>query len=334
MLTTFGDLAQGFQSQRQNATLKSTSARLATELTTGRSADVGKHLAGDFGALAGVSLWLSVLDAFATANAEAGRFAATVQTAVDRIRSLGGDAAPNLLQAGSSGAASFVDTAGVAARDALDAALSALNTRDGGRSVFAGVATSTPAVADAATILAALAPVVAAETSAAGVIRAVDDFFAAPTGGYGDIGYLGAAVPLDPFRVAQDDAVPLGVTANDPALRDMLKALVTGALLAEGALVGDPRARADLARTAGERLLTADSKVAGLQGRIGIAEARIDAAATRNAAERAGLETTRADIVGVDGYEAATALQQTQSQLEVLFAVTARLSTLKLSDFL
>lgn len=334
MLTTFGDLAQAFQSQRQNTSLQSTAARLSKELTTGRIADPGKRLLGDFGQLAEISRTLTTLGTYKITNAEAARFTGTMQSALDQLRSLGGDTAQTLIQAGSSGTSAFVDLGGTAARDALDAALSALNIRDAGRSVFAGVATSTPAVASAGTILAALMPVVAVETTAQGVTQAVDNFFTAPIGGFGDLGYLGAAQPLDPLRVAPDAAVSVDITANSPAIRDMLKGLVTGALLAEGVLSGNPAGQAALAQSAGEQVLSADGGIATLQGRIGIAEARIDAAGTRNAAERAGLEIRRAEIVGADPYETATALQQTQSQLEVLFTVTARLSTLKLSDFL
>lgn len=334
MLTSFGDLAQAFQSQRQSATLKSTAARLTTELTTGRSQDPARTLSGDFGPLAELGRSLSGLEAFRLASAEAARFSGTMQSVVGRLQSLGSDSAPVLLQAGTSGGAAFVDAAGAVARQSLDAALSALNTRDGGRSVFAGIASNGPAVVDSQALLATLAPIVAAETTAAGVVQAIESFFDAPTGGFGDLGYLGADTALAPFRVAPGEAVQLDVTANDPALRETLKGLVIGALLDEGVFAGDPLARADLAQNAGERLLTADAGLAQLQGRIGTAEARIAATEARIASEMAGLELRRAEIVGVDSYETATALQQTQAQLEVLFTVTARLSTLKLSDFL
>lgn len=334
MLTSFGDLAQAFQSQRQAATLQSRAARLTTELTTGRSQDPARLLSGDFGPLAELGRALDGLKAFRLAGAEAGRFAATMQSVAGRLQALGSDSAPVLLQAGTSAGADFVEAAGTVARQTLDSALSALNTQDGGRSILAGAASTGPAVVDSATLLATLAPLVAVETTAAGVAQAVEDFFDAPTGGFGDLGYLGANQPLAPFRVAPGEAVALPITANDPAIRETLKGLVIGALLDEGVLAGDARARADLARAAGEQLLSADSGLAQLTGRIGTAEARIAAAETRIASETAGLEQRRAEIVGVDSYETATALQQTQSQLEVLFTVTARLSTLKLSDFL
>jgi flagellar hook-associated protein 3 FlgL len=334
MLTSFGDLAQAFQSQRQSAALKSTGARLTTELTTGRAQDLGRALEGDFGPLAELGRALAGLEAFRLSSAEATRFSGAMQAATGRLQALGADSAPMLLQAGTNGGAAFVDAAGAAARQSLDAALSALNTRDGGRGVFSGVASTGPAVVDRAALMGLLAPLVATETTAAGVVQAVEGFFDAPTGGFGDLGYLGADDALAPFRVAPGEAVALPVTAADPAIRETLKGLVLGALLEEGVFSADPPARAELARSAGERLLTADTGLAQLQGRIGAAEARIGAVQTRIAAEMAGLELRRAEIAGVDSYETASALQQTQAQLEMLFTVTARLSTLKLSDFL
>lgn len=334
MLTSFGDLAQAFQSQRQSATLKSNAARLTTELTTGRAEDTARALSGDFGPLAELGRALSGLDAFRLSSAEAARFSGAMQTVAARLQTLGGDTAPMLLQAGTSGGAGFVDAAGAAAREALDAALSALNTRDGGRSVLAGAASTGPAVVDSGALLGILAPLVAAETTAAGVVQAVEGFFDAPSGGFGDLGYVGADLTLAPFRVAPGESVALPITANDPAIRETLKGLVMGALLAEGVFAGDPQARAELSNSAGERLLSADTGLAQLQGRIGAVEARIAAAQTRIAAETSGLELRRAEMVEVDSYETATALQQTQAQLEVLFTVTARLSNLKLTDFL
>lgn len=331
-LQSFGDLAQAFQTGRQSADLKSRAARLTGELTTGRSGDPGRLLGGDFGPLAGIGRTLTALTSYARAASEAAGFADGVQTVLGRLQDLGAGATSSLLKAG--GNSAFVEAAGRDTRDALDAALSALNTRHGDRSLLAGTATSGPAVVDASALIAAVLPAVSGQTTAQGVAAAVAAWFAAPTGGFASLGYLGSTTPLTPFRVAPGDSVALQVDARDPAIAGTLAGLVTGALLAEGVLAGNPAERAALAVRAGEAVLSADSGLALLRGRVGTAEARIDAAATRIDSERAALEIRRADTVGVDPYETATALQQTQSELEMLFTVTARLSRLKMSDFL
>ena len=54
----------------------------------------------------------------------------------------------------------------------------------------------------------------------------------------------------------------------------------------------------------------------------------------RNAAETARLERARNDIVAADPYDAATALEAVRLQTETLYSVTARLSQLRLSEYL
>ena len=63
-------------------------------------------------------------------------------------------------------------------------------------------------------------------------------------------------------------------------------------------------------------------------------EARLDAAVTRNSAETSALEMTRADLIGVDSFETATRLEASQTQLETLYAITARMQRLNLADYL
>jgi flagellar hook-associated protein 3 FlgL len=80
--------------------------------------------------------------------------------------------------------------------------------------------------------------------------------------------------------------------------------------------------------------LQSASDRASLQGRLGLTQARIDQAQTRNTAEQSMLEIARADLVAIDPFEAATRMEAAQTQLETLYSVTARLSRLSLVDFL
>mgnify|MGYP006193710875 CR=1 FL=1 len=54
----------------------------------------------------------------------------------------------------------------------------------------------------------------------------------------------------------------------------------------------------------------------------------------RNSAEITALELARAKIVSVDPFEAATKVKEAQTQLEMIYAVTARLSSLSLMEYL
>ena len=67
---------------------------------------------------------------------------------------------------------------------------------------------------------------------------------------------------------------------------------------------------------------------------LGYAEARIEDSKVRQEAEASSLEIARNTLLGVDPFDVATRLTDAQQRLESLYAVTARLSRLTLSDFL
>ena len=68
--------------------------------------------------------------------------------------------------------------------------------------------------------------------------------------------------------------------------------------------------------------------------RVGVAEARIEQAATRNNAARTSLEYSRNKLIAADPYETAAQLQTVQFQLESLYSVTVRNANLSLVNFL
>ncbi len=80
--------------------------------------------------------------------------------------------------------------------------------------------------------------------------------------------------------------------------------------------------------------MTGAGDLVTLRARVGTAEAAIERAAVRNGAEATQLEIARNRIIAVDPFRAATELQSLEVQLETLFTITARLSRLKLTDFL
>jgi len=65
-----------------------------------------------------------------------------------------------------------------------------------------------------------------------------------------------------------------------------------------------------------------------------VIEAQIDGATARNTAESSALELARAELIAIDPYKAATDLTSVQTQLETLYALTARLSRLSLVEYL
>ncbi|MEL7105949.1 MAG: flagellin [Pseudomonadota bacterium] len=328
-----GDLAQSFQLRRENARLQDELRTLTNELSSGRTSDLGRAVSGDFGALSGLERSLSAITAYETAATETRLMAETAQSTLELVRSKGTDNAQSLLLASGDFQPGLVDAAVETAARAFEDAVSALNIRVGDRSVFAGIATDGPAIAAPDVMLNELDVLVAGETTAAGVATIVSDWFG-PGGGFETVGYLGDTTAISDIPVSQDESVTLDVTAADQGVRDVLAGLAMAALIDRGALSTEIEARGDLARTAGNTLMQADYEITATRARIGITQERIEDAETRNASEAQTLELARAELVEIDPFETAARLASLEVQLETLYAVTARLSRLTLSDYI
>jgi len=331
-LISIGDLAQSLMLRRQNSDMKADLQTLAAEMTTGHAADTARRVNGDFAPLGAIDASLARLRAYDGATTEAALRAGAMQTVLTTIDGLATDLAPALLQPLAAGQEAQVAILGADARQKFDTVVAALNTSVSGRTLFSGQATDSPALADSETLLATLESAISGAVSAADVEVAVANWFDDP-GGFAAMAYLGAD-PQDGVPIAPNEVAAITITAMDPAVRNTLKGLAMAALLDRGALAGVPAARTGLARRAGESLISSQAGRTNLAADLGMVEARIEAATARNAAESAALQIARAAMVEVDPYESATRLEATQTQLETLYAITARLSRLNLMDFL
>lgn len=333
-MASVGDLATTVRNARHSAALKQTMTRLSQELTTGIKAKPTATTAGDFAPIAGLDRALTTLQGYRTATNETALMLSAMQIALGRIQDDAGRLSTGLLAAGNSATAPMIRIAAADAFQGFESSVSALNTRVGAKTLFAGRASDGNALADSGAMLADIQMAVATETTAAGVIAVVDTWFDDPGGGFATTGYIGSANSMSPVLVADGQSVEITPKADDPALRDTLKAMVLGALVSEGQFAGDLTAQAELLHEAGTRMLQADTALAGVRADIGLAEGRVDTAAAQNEAEAAALELARTDLLAVDPYKVATELEATQQKLETLYTLTARLSRMTLADYL
>lgn len=331
---SIGDMAQTYMIRHQNAQLKSTATRLASELSTGLTSDVSKRFSGDFSMISSVETSLTTLQAYKNASNEAGQFATVMQTTLGFVQSESTAAVSALLLTSNSASQTQIQNTSADVRQKFEAVVSSLNTQVGGRSVFAGAATDGPAIASSAVIIADLKIAIAAETTAAGVEAAVNTWFDAPGGGYETIGYLGSTTSIAPFKISIGQEADISITASTSEIRDTLKGLALAALVSEGALAGDISEQALLLRNAGDSLLTAGDKQTGIRANLGSVEAQIETVSTQTVSEISALEIVRTELLSIDPYNTASELEAVQTQLETLYALTARVSRLSLVDFL
>lgn len=329
---SYGDLAQTHLLRRQTASTKADIARLSQEVTTGLASDTARHLSGNMDGISALDASLARLGAYKTATTELSLYAEATQSGLEVIRGLAETAAAALLPAEGMANTAQVNSAALTARQGLDTMLSTLNTRLGDRSLFAGRDTSGSAVISAETLLATLETVVAGASTAEAAEAAVAAWFDDPAG-FAATGYLGGQA-LAEIPIADGETAAPDVTANDPALRQIMTGLALGALLDRGLFADQSEARRDLAGRAGQSLTAAQTDLTYLSARLGATEARIEDAKTRNSAESTVLGIARNDLLGVDDYDTSTRLQSAESQLELLFTLTARIARLSLAEYI
>ncbi|MDB5660728.1 MAG: Flagellar biosynthesis protein FlgL [Cypionkella sp.] len=329
---SLGDMAQSFMLRRHTVALKQNLQRLTNEVATGHASDITARVSGDLVPISGIDASLARLKGYGSATAEAAAFTGAMQVVLGTVDSLASGLSTTLIAAATGGSDAMVDLAGKDAEQKLQTVLSAFNTQFGGRSLFAGVGTMAAAVIGANTLLSALGVAVTGAVSAQDVEIAVTSWFADPAG-YDALAYQGGDV-LAGLTIAPGEEARIDVTAKDPALRDTVKGLAMAALLNRGVLAGQSTGRQDLARRAGFSLLDNKTDRTNVAAGIGLVEAQIDAAATRNASETSALQIARNGITEADPYESATRLEDTEAQLEKIYAITARLSHLSLLDYL
>lgn len=316
---------------RQGTSLRQEIDRTSLEMTTGMAADTGAALRGDFSALAGIDHSLARISAFSAATSEAALLADAGQGALTILSDKADLVAVELVrELGTADGRELSAVIRVGA-DAFSTAVSAVNTQVSGRSVFGGVDAATAPLPDAETLLAALEPVVAGATTAEAAMAAITGWFQSATG-------LGAEYRGGPARaaipVAEGETARFGFTALDPAITSTLAGLATVALLDRGLLAADGAARAELAGLAGESLLSSADDRAELQSEVGVVQARVAAAVSRNAAEKTALGLARLSLVEADPYETAVRLQDLQSRLDAFYTITTRLASLSLTEYL
>lgn len=331
--TTVGDLARQLVLRRQNADVRAELDRLTTEISTGRRSDLAGSLSGDFTVLAAVERDLADLAAFKTATSELEARAAAMQTSLGNVQSITEEFFPQLLAAPGIGQETYARNLAEEARVRLASVVAGLNVSFGDRTLFAGAATTGPALADSDSMLAALEAVVVGETDPAGVELAVAAWFA-PGGAFDAIGYLGPNDSIAQQPVSSVQGLGIAITAEDGRIREILTGLALATLADRPPVVGDLRQQNALAARAGEALLRAQTGLSTMRGEVGAVQAELESVISRNGAEETALRVTRGNLADADVFDAATQLEAVQGQLELLYAITARSAEITLTRYL
>lgn len=260
--------------------------------------------------------------------------AAAIQGSLGALRELAVDIATG----GQTALESHLDAAhppvSVAARQALEAAVSALNVSFGGRALFAGNAGDGNAVAGAADIMAAALPRIEAAPTAGQAYADLDVAFTAAGGLYDATVYVGGSGDAPASEVAPGERLAYAARADEPAVRALLRDLVALAAAFDPANAIPEAERRGLAERAIAGLRGNVEGLAAISARVGSAEKRLAAVGARHQAAEAGLTVAHRQLAGRDQFEAASELGGIEAQLETAYLTTARLARLSLANFL
>ena len=220
------------------------------------------------------------------------------------------------------------------ARQAFANTVSSLNSQVAGQSLFAGTATDRPALANADAMLADLDTLAQGSATAADAIAAIDAYFAKPAGAFYTTGYTGSADDLTPVDIGEGTRLDYGVRADQDELVAVLRSQAMAAVVAGGAFNGDADAQMALIGEAAASMLSAKEGVLDLRSSLGTRQEALETAKAQRTAERETLDLARNTIVATDPLEAASNFDALENQLNAIYTVTARLSSLRFLNFM
>ena len=329
---SLGDLSTNFLLSSQGTRLRASQDQLIQELSTGISADVSRKTGGDYSVLSQINSGMKLVSAYQEAAVEAGFLADTAQNVLSSMQSRILEFAADTQTVASTGQGSVLNAQVLGSEAILTDMFSLLNSQAAGQSVFGGRATDNAAIASVDDVLAALDPLVAGLTDPVDVQNAISTWMADPAG-FDDVAYLGD-VPRDTVQVGTTVTTNMSVTARDPGIKTAIEGILLATYVDRAPDLTDVAGQRELLNQAASTLRDADAGLVELQASVGVEQEKITNARAANAAENSALSISRRDLIGVDQYVVATDLESTQSQLQILYELTSRVSRLSLLEFL
>lgn len=332
-VTRVGDMAQQYLSQRTSGAIKSDLLRLSNSLSSGRVADVARHLNGETARYTGITHQLAQIEGYRLVGRETGQMLDGIQKVVSRVDSARSQLADQVLLVSDSSTSAQVDEAARLAEGTFHTIVSALNTRLGDHALLSGRAVDTTPLISADAMLGQLRTAIGTDRTVAGIDAAVTAWFDDPLGGFASLAYQGDTGAMLQRQVSPDQQIDVAARADDPALKATLKAVALAAVTADLPGLGSD-AKRGLVEASGGLLFGAASQIVGLQSRIGSAQAALGETQAELTAQETGLRMAVNDLRSADPFDTATQLKSVELQLETHFSVVGRLSQLSLLRFI
>lgn len=331
-----GDQSRSYQLRLSQHLLKSKLDRLTKEVATGLKTDIPLALNGDLARISHVDSRITMIATYQQNASEAKTMFESMQRVLERIQSSADSIGPSIMTEANTSPDDILRMR--ASQIALDfrSVFSALNTNIGGRYLFSGNRTDTAPLGSFDDMISGLNTAVAGATTANDIIARIDDWFDAPAGGGGftDLIYHGNNSGNTRIAISDERTVGSDLTANSADLKNLLKGMAALTYVAESGAGLDSSTMRNIFSESGHKLLRASTDLTVARAMIGLQEAATTQTQAHNTAENTSLSLIRSTLIGADPYETATALQETEASIQNLYTLTARLSRLKLTDYL
>ncbi|NKX36661.1 flagellar biosynthesis protein FlgL [Rhodobacteraceae bacterium R_SAG4] len=331
---SFGDMAQYLFLRRRSVELNKTLDTLTQEMSTGIASNLPERLGGDLGFVVDLERSISKMDSYKVAAQEAGLFASTAQSYLERINDNALNLGSDILALSSTSNDTTTQEMATQSANFLTETIANLNGKLSGRSLFAGTDTSSTPLESADTMMTALIAEVGTLTDVDDIVQAVENWFNDPAG-FGAIMYNGSTNNMSAVRIGANEEVNFALRADDDRLKQAMQSFALGALASSDNLSHLSTVESSaLIKRAGTELMNAQSELTDVQSDLGFIQARIEETQTRNTAALTSMGTTLNDLILADPAETASRVEEVQFQLEALYSITVRSSQLNLLNYM
>jgi flagellar hook-associated protein 3 FlgL len=333
MIGGVSDLQQNLLNRRQNSELRAQLLKLTQEVGSGRIADIHGSLSGNVAPLASVSNSLAMLTAYETTANQLNLRLDYAYSAMDGIRSKVSGLGPEVLAAVNQGEAAL-DVVLNSDSNAFESAVQSLQVRIGNRYIFSGENSSASPLVSAEQMLTALRAETAGLSDADDFFDTVDRWFTEAGNGFETSAYRGGAASDVGIAVSSTSVAADTPTADTMVLREALRDLAMIKLVGEGSFLGSTEAKASLGQRIGSSMLTTSDAMTRHQAQVGSVQEQVSLALAQTRSEQFSMNEAYNELVGVDLFDAASRLEDTQTKLESIYLITAKTSRLNLADYL
>lgn len=331
---SIGDLASGLITRHSQIAAQKNLQKYAIDLTTGMASNIGEALRND---MSQPVYWQRDL-------AENRTLAKTLTESLTKIQAKGlaltalneaiSSVTIDVTTTLASNSEVVMDVASKNASYKLDQVLSQLNTQVSGQTIFSGSSTEKNAMASSSNILQSVKSYIGPIDTTLEVITKVSKWMQHQTNEFAEVAFTGGENDLSPIRLSSNRTITDSIRANDPAIKMAIENLILATLASDEDLALNNASKATLLDEAANGLRGAHSKIINLEAGNGYIENELEKARTRVTSEISTTEQIRAETIGIDEFETARKLQETELQLEKIYAVTAKLSRMTLLEYL